>query len=113
MEKVKPILIKDPDTGEVRYTLEFSRSVVKMAEKAGFHLGLFETAPLTALENLWFYAFQKNHNGMKLDNAVDILKEIGGATSGMIQRLVELYQAPSDALVSTAGGEEKNAAVEL
>jgi hypothetical protein len=113
MEKINPICIMNPGTDEVRYTLEFSRSVVKMAEKVGFHLGLFETAPLTATENLWFYAFQKNHSGMKLDASIDILKEVGGMTAEMIQRLVELYQAPSDALASTADGEEKNAYVRL
>ena len=84
--KVLPMKITDPDTGEV-YVLEFSQ---------------------TNIPNLFFYAFRKNHKNVARDKTDKFLDELGGLSSAEITRLVELYNQPNESLILAEESGRKN-----
>lgn len=108
--KVKPIIIKDAETGEAKYTLEFTRKAVVMAERQGFRLDQLGEFPLTACQSLFHYAFQKNHGGMDKRKTDELFDELGGIEAkGLIERLVELYNSAMRSTKIDENGEVKNA----
>lgn len=108
--KVRPIVIKDTHTGEAKYTLEFSRKTVATAERRGFVLDQIGSRPLTGCQDLFYFAFIKNHKNISKETTDKVFDEVGGIEAdGLIERLVALY---NDAIRSTnvdADGEVKNA----
>ena len=98
--KVLPMKITDPDTGEV-YVLEFSRESVRFAEQRGFKISELLDFPQTNIPNLFFYAFRKNHKNVARD-------ELGGLSSAEITRLVELYNQPNESLILAEESGRKN-----
>ena len=115
MEKVKPIVLENKENGK-RYTLEFTRTTVKMAENAGFTLDAITSGKLVSgYSNLFFFAFMAHHRYMKQEETDRILfDELGGMTEALSTRLIELFAVPYNALVAQEGedGEdgEKNGA---
>ena len=81
--KVLPMKITDPDTGEV-YVLEFSRESVRFAEQRGFKISELLDFPQTNIPNLFFYAFRKNHKNVARDKTDKFLDELGGLSSAEI-----------------------------
>ena len=103
---VKPVTLTDKDNGKV-YTLEFSRDSVRFAEKNGFDLDNLK--PLTGVEDLFYYSFRMHHKFISREEAMKILYEkLGGLPDGLVDRLLELYTVPFNALSSGDEGGEKN-----
>ena len=101
-EEIKPILLKDKETGEVEYTLEFDRDTVKFAEARRFDIDEIDRFTYTKSVELFWYAFRMHHKSVSLEKAERILTEdLGGMTKGMLQRLVQLYNKPYDVLGQT------------
>lgn len=108
--KVRPIIIKDAETGDPKYTLEFSRKTVAMAERQGFVMSQLGEFPLTACQNLFHYAFQMNHGGIDKRKTDELFDELGGIEAkGLIERLVELYNGAMRSTKVDENGEVKNA----
>lgn len=110
-EKVKPILITT-EKGET-YTLEFSRESVKFAEQRGFDISELTKYPQTNIPALWFYAFRMNHRNLSRGQTDKILADLGGLKPAEIERLVLLYNQPTESLIVLEDDERKNAKVTL
>ena len=103
---VKPIILKNKDT---EYTLEFSRESVKFAEMRGFKYEEVSDYPMTKIPELFFYAFRMHHPNVARNQTDKILfEELGGVPEGLVDRLVELYLQPFNALIPEEGNERKN-----
>lgn len=99
VERINPVLIKDPETGEEKYKLEFSRKTIKNAERNGFKLNDVLDYPMGKTVELFYWSLQMHHKGMTMDKAEVLFDEIGGmAQEGLIKRLFELYNEPFRAL---------------
>ena len=109
-ERVKPIIITDKETGEPKYTLEFNRKTIKLAERNGFKLDDVMAYPMTKPVELFYYALQMHHRGMTMDRAEELFDTVGGlAQEGLLKRLFELYNEPFRALQGDDGDDGKNA----
>lgn len=108
--KVRPIVIKDTETGEAKYTLEFSRNTVAMAERQGFSLDHLKQFPLTGCQNLFHYAFQMHHRAIDRRKTDELFDELGGIeANGLMERLIELYNGAMRSTKIDDNGEVKNA----
>lgn len=111
MERVKPIIIKDNENKR-EYTLEFNRDSVRFAENRGFKLEDVDAYSMTKVPEFFWYAFRMHHMNVSMNQAEEILKQIGGMSEPIAKRLVELWVQTYEAL----GNEETknpNMAVEL
>lgn len=100
-EKVKPIVLRNPETNEV-YTLEFNRETVKFAEQRGFDIAKVGDYPMTMLPELFWYAFRMHHKSVSKEKAERILfDDLGGMPDGMAERLGALYASPFEALTNS------------
>lgn len=107
--KVKPIIIKDAETGEAKYTLEFSRKTVAMAERQGFQLDQLSSFPLTGCQNLFHHAFAMHHGGIDKRKTDELFDELGGIEAkGLMERLLELYNSAMRSTKIDDNGEVKN-----
>lgn len=97
MERVKPIVIRDTKNNR-EYTLEFDRDAVRFAESRGFKLEDVDTYSMTKVPEFFWYAFRMHHKSVALNQAEEILKEIGGINEAIAKRLVELWVQTYDAL---------------
>lgn len=111
-EQVKPLVLRDGDTGEV-FTLEFSRESVRFAEDRNFSLDDVSRLPMTKIPDLFFFAFRMHHKNIARQRTDRILfEDLGGLPDGALERLVMLYQKPFDAFkLDGNDGAEKNARV--
>ena len=109
MNKVEPIRLRNAEDGK-EYVLEFNKTTVEMAEKAGFTLNLITEGKLVSgYSDLFFFAFMKNHRYMKRADTDRILfEELGGMPEAMGARLVELFAEPYNALVESEDKAGKN-----
>ena len=117
--KVDPIVISFGDTG-TEYTLEFSRAVIKMAERNGFKMDIFTensnlySFPMTNIEDLFYYAFQMHHKGMSKELTNKILyDDLGGLSSEFINKLVLLYTLTYTTLINEGNPKNANVTVKL
>ena len=111
MERVKPIIIKDSENKR-EYTLEFDRDAVRFAESRGFKLADVDDFSMTKVPEFFWYAFRMHHKSVALNQAEEILRQIGGMNEKLAKRLVELWVQTYDSL----GSEETknpNLSVEL
>lgn len=97
-EKIKPIVIKDDENGDV-FTLEFNRESVKFAELKGFNVANITDKPMTTLPDLFYYAFRMHHKNLSREKVDKIYDKLGGLTTAMIERLGALYAAPFETLI--------------
>ena len=109
-ERPNPMRITDPDTNEV-YTLDFDRAGVKFAEQRGFKIMGIQDAPETAISDLFFYAFRKNHKNVARDKTDKILDDLNGLTTEEVNRLQELYSASISSL--NVDGDRKNSRMKV
>lgn len=105
--EVKPIVLRFTDTNQV-YTLEFNRQTITYAEKNGFPLNPFNREqvifekPIEVLEDLFYYSFMKNHRGISKTITDKILyDDLGGMSTAIMERLMELYFLGYSSLIST------------
>lgn len=101
-EDVKPMIITDTETGE-KYTLEFDKDSIRFAETRGFDLDDVAKFPMTKLEELFWYAFRKNHKRVDLLKARKLLEGIGPLPEGFAERLIALYSKPYEAFATNEG----------
>lgn len=106
--KVNPIRITDPDTSEV-FVLEFSRESVRFAEQRGFKITELTDFPQTNIPAFFFYAFRMHHKNVARAKTDAMLEELGGLTTAMLERLVQLYNVPNESLIATEEAGAKNA----
>ena len=107
-ERVSPITLTDEETGK-KYTLEFSKESVSFAERKGFVIHDVGDYPMTKVPDLFYYAFHMHHKEVARSQTDKILLEdLGGLTQGQIERLIELYDAPIQALVKDEEESGKN-----
>ena len=104
--RVTPIRITDPDKGTV-YELDFSRQSVRFAEGRGFKISELLEYPQSNIPAFWYYAFRKNHGDMSRKQTDEMLEELGGLTPEMLERLVQLYQAPNASLIANEDDDER------
>lgn len=98
-KKVKPIVLKDNENGD-EFILEFNRESIRYAESKGFSANNLGNAPISALEDLFFYSFRMHNRLVNKEKAMRILYEdLGGLTSSVIDRLAELYAVPVNSLI--------------
>ena len=100
MIEVKPIKITDTNTGEV-YTLEFDKESVRFAESRGFDIDDVAKYPLTKTEELFWYAFRKNHKRVDILKARKLLEGIGALPEDFTERLMYLYAKPFEAFTES------------
>lgn len=110
-ERVNPMRITDNDTGAV-YELDFSRDSVRFAESRGFVVDDVLKFPRTKVEELFYYAFRKNHRRVAKNQSDALLEKMGGLTGAHLERLMTLYnQAALSHVISVEEDAEKNSAV--
>ncbi len=107
-DRVKPMRITDNVTGEV-YELDFSRDSIRFAENRGFEMDSLLKFPNTKIPEFFYYAFRKNHKRIARSQTDEILENLGGLTSQMIERLIQLYnQAALTHVLALDEDTEKN-----
>ena len=111
MERPNPIVIRDTENKR-EYTLEFDRDTIRFAEGRGFQLGQAGDFPMTKVPEFFWYAFRMHHKNVALNQAEEILRQIGGMSEQVAKRLIDLWTWTYDSL----GNEETknpNMTVEL
>lgn len=110
-DRVKPLAITFKDTGD-KYELDFCRESVKFAEQRGFVLENVDKYLMTGVEDLFFYAFRKNHKSVSREKTDKLLLKMHGLTAKMLNRLILLYQqAITSNVIQTEEDLEKNTEV--
>lgn len=101
-EELKPIILKNKETGAPEYTLDFDLETIKFAEGRGFDPDDIRRATYTKTVELFWYSFRMHHKSVSLEKAERILKyDLGGMPDGMLTRLIDLYNNPYGCLVQT------------
>ena len=111
MERVNPIIIRDTENKR-EYTLEFDRDSVRFAESRGFKLEQVDDFPMTKIPEFFWYAFRMHHKHIAMNQAEDLLRQIGGMNEKVAKRLIDLWVQT----YNTLGNEEEknpNMTVEL
>lgn len=90
-EHIDPMYITDNDTG-MKYELDFSRESVKFAENRGFDLENAIKFPVNGINDLFYYAFRKNHRSTSREKTDKMLDKWGGLPEKALSRLIQLYQ---------------------
>lgn len=102
-EKVRPIVLHDTEAGR-DYTLEFDLESVRFAQARGFDSDDIGKYPVIKTEELFYYAFRKNHKNVpkeKTDKIFwDKLGGFSGLPDGFVERLIMLYYDPINAVKS-------------
>ena len=107
-EQVKPIVLHDEENKK-DYTLEFDRETVQWCEQRGFKIEDVGDYSLTKVPELFFYAFRMHHKNISRERTDRILfEDLGGLPKGMLERLIQLYAAPYEALNAARDGAAKN-----
>lgn len=111
MEKPNPIVIRDTENKR-EYTLEFDRDSVRFAEGRGFKLEQVDEFPMTKVPEFFWYAFRMHHKSVALNQAEDLLRQIGGMNEKIAKRLIELWAYTYNSL-GTEDEKNPNMTVEL
>lgn len=77
------------------YVLEYNRNSIKQLEARGFNFTKMQETVVTNMELLFWGAFLKNHNKIKLEKANEILDEMqaeGYDLSELLEVLMEMIQ---------------------
>lgn len=110
-DRVQPMRVSDNKTG-VSYELDFSRDSIRFAENRGFEIDTVVKFPVTKIPELFYYAFRKNHKNMAKSQTDALLERLGGLTSQMLERLIQLYnQAALTHIIASDEDAEKNTEV--
>lgn len=102
-EKVKPMVITDPENGK-EYTLEFSRKSVVKTEQAGFDVNSIESKSMTMIPLLFWGSFLMHHPYMTKEQTDAILFDgLGGLNDEEMGYLGKLYAEPFQTLIASEG----------
>lgn len=109
MEKVNPIIMTYEG---VEYTLEFDREAAAFINNRGFKPSEFFDNVEEMLPLLFYGAFRMHHKNVSRGQADKILFEKAKHLSPeVVNRLMELYAAPRNALIRDDDANAKNAEV--
>ena len=97
IERVNPIVIHD-NKRKCDYTLEFDRDAVRFAEGRGFKIQDVDDYTMTKVPEFFWYAFRMHHPRIALNQAEEILREIGGLSKEIAERLILLWYQTYDSL---------------
>lgn len=101
-ERLKPMVITDPDEGR-EYTLEYSRKTVAKTEMAGLDINKIESASMTMIPLLFWGAFLMHHPHMTREQTDKILFDgLGGMSEEEMAYLGKLYAEPFQTLIAGA-----------
>ena len=107
MKEIKPIVLKDNETGEAKYTLEFTRGTAAFAIEQGFRPSEFLDRLPEMLPILWYSAFRKNHRNVSRAETDKILHDLHGLKAEEIKHLGDLFGAAREsALVEVVNTDE-------
>ena len=100
---IRAIRINDKKTGELQYVLDFTRDSVKWAERQGFKVQVLEEGiSVSGIDDLFYYSFHAHYPDVKRAEAESIAKnDLGGYTPELIERLIQLYLVPIQAMMAT------------
>lgn len=98
------------------YVLEFSRTTAQQLEEQGFALDRVGDMPAKMIPLLVYWAFQKNHRGIKRKEVDEIygnlLNKVGKDNEdGFVQMLCEMYAETVSTLMDENAIDEGNAAI--
>lgn len=111
VERINPLRIIDNSTEQV-YELDFSRESVRFAENRGFVADEITKFPATHIPELFYLAFRKNHKNVARSQTDALMESMGGLTSKVLERLMQLYnQAALTHVIATEEDAEKNTKV--
>lgn len=100
-ERLKPMVISDPENGR-EYTLEFSRKSVVKAESAGLDVNALDSKSMTMIPLLFWGAFLMHHPHMTKDQTDKILFDgLNGLNEEEMSYLGKLYAAPFESLIAS------------
>lgn len=100
-ERLKPMVITDPDEGK-EYTLEYSRKSVVKAENAGLDTSQLESKSMTMIPLLFWGAFLMHHPHMTKEQTDKILFDgLGGLSADEMTYIGKLYAAPFQTLIAS------------
>lgn len=100
-ERVKPMVITDPEEGK-EYILEFSRKSVVKTEQAGLDINKLESASMTMIPLLFWGAFLMHQPYITKEQTDKILFDgLGGLNDSEMAYLGKLYAAPFQSLVAS------------
>lgn len=103
IERMKPMVITDPDEGR-EYTLEFTRKTVSKVEQAGLNINALDSKTMTMVPLLFWGAFLAHHPYMTREQTDKILFEgLGGLGEQEMAYLGQLYAEPFKTLISDEG----------
>lgn len=104
MDRINPIVIRDNESGEVLYTLDFSRKTLAKMERAGYHPRQIADRPLTGSQDLLYFAFLMHHPFIKRELTDELFEQLGGTKNeDLFMGLIKLYNQAMDST-----GAEKN-----
>lgn len=110
-KRIDPVIIRDTETDEVLYTLDFNREVVAGAERRGFRLDSIGEFPLVSCQELFYWSTRMHHKGMRRDETDKLFVSLGGIEAdGLIKRLLELY---NQAITTTEAERNPKLALQL
>ena len=102
-ERIKPMVIFDPDEGR-EYTLEFNRRSVAKAEQAGLDVNELASKSMTMIPLMFWAAFLMHHPHMTRDQTDKILFDgLGGLNDTEMEYLGKLYAEPFQTLIASEG----------
>jgi len=107
MSQIK-ITTKDKET----YTLEYTRRTVKIMAQNGFNINSVSETPVIGIPALFEGAFYANHRQLSASEIEKIYYSISNK-EGLIQKLVEMYLEPVNALIKEPDDESGNSKWEV
>jgi len=101
VERVKPMVITDPDEGR-EYTLEYNRRTVAKAEQAGLNVNQIEEKTMTMTPILFWGAFLMHHPQITREQTDKILFDgLHGLSGDELAYLGKLYAEPFKTLIAS------------
>ena len=98
-EKLKPMVITDPEDGR-EYTLEYSRRAVAKAEQAGLEINNLEAKSMTMIPLLFWGAFLMHHPHMTREQTDRILFDgLDGLSGKELEYLGKLFAEAYQTLI--------------
>lgn len=99
---MKEIIVKDKFDN--KYNLCFTAETVSLMERRGFDVNEIESKPMTMIKTLFAGAFLANHKNTKSETIDEIYASLKDKT-GLLTKLVEMYNEPLDMLVDEGNAE--------
>ena len=91
-KRIEPVIIRDTETDEVLYTLDFNRESVANAERRGFKVDSIGDFLLTGCQELFYWSTRMHHRNLRRDETDKLFMSVGGIEAeGLLKRLLELY----------------------